>query len=137
MLARCCSRDSRDFGIVIVAAPILALYIRTDIGHKKNPAHLTTFKSHTLCELASPSINLDQAIMKASMCRRTRARILGALAVLLVLANLECFAACLVSPCDAAPQVVKLPLCHHHAPTSGSRDLPRCPRQTWVNPHKT
>src|SRR5271170_6618400 len=35
MLTRSCSRNSRDFRVVIRAPLILAYYIRTDIGRKK------------------------------------------------------------------------------------------------------
>src|ERR1035437_6769390 len=59
MLTRCCSRNSRDFGVVIGAPHILAYHIRSDIGHKKrnqpfhhfqvaHPAH-TRYDTHTPC----------------------------------------------------------------------------------------
>jgi hypothetical protein len=77
-----------------------------------------------------------RAIMVATMFRRPAAKILGAFAVLLVLSNLQCFAACLVTPCDSAPQVVKLPPCHRQQPPSSSHDRSRCPRQAWVSSEK-
>ncbi len=69
--------------------------------------------------------------------RRSRAQIVGALAVLLVLSNLECIAACLVSPCGTVVQVANLPPCHRQQPASGSQDRSHCPRQTWLSAEKT
>ncbi len=84
--------------------------------------------------LSPPKIH---AIMGTTMHRRPTGQIVGALAVLLVLAHLQCFAACMVMPCDSLPEVVKLPPCHRHQPDSGTHDRTHCPRQTWVTSPNT